>query len=189
MGAAMIKTANSRRADKGFTVIEVMISLVVVTVGLIGLLSALTVAVASSSNVQLDTIARQKATEALESIYTARQTDQVTFAQIANTTAAPPGLFSAGMLPLKDAGPDGLDGTADDTGPAPIMVPGASGVLTGASPPDVAISLTNFQRQILITQDPTDANIKEVQITVQYPTSRGGGFRQYQVNAIISSFR
>jgi prepilin-type N-terminal cleavage/methylation domain-containing protein len=171
----------------GFTLIEVMISIVVVTVGLVGLLSAFAVAVASSSNVQLDAVARQKATEALESIYTARQTDQITFSQIANQSVAP-GIFVDGMVAMKDPGPDGLDGTADDNGPANVMVPGPSGVLTGASPPDVAINITNFRRQIQIVQDPTNANLKMVTVTVQYPAPQGGQ-RQYIVQSLISSFR
>lgn len=190
MERAMITTRTNSlriRRQNGFTLLETMISIVVVTVGLVGLLSAFTVAVASSANVQLDTIAWQKATEALESIYTARQTDQITFAQIANTTA-PPGIFVAGLGPLKDAGPDGLDGTGDDTGPAPVMVPGISGTLTGVSPPDVAISLTNFQRQITITQDPNNANLKMVTVLVQYAAPQGGQ-RQYTVQSLISSFR
>jgi type II secretory pathway pseudopilin PulG len=177
----------SGRGEQGFSLLEAMISTVVVTVGLVGLLSAFTVAIASSGHVQLDTIARQKATESLESIYTARQTDQITFAQIANTTS-PPGIFVTGLVPLQDAGPDGLDGTADDTGPAPLMVPGISGTLTGASPPDVAISLSNFQRQITITPDPSNANLKMVTVTVQYNVPQGG-LRQYTVQSLISSFR
>lgn len=186
----IMKTTNSRQVSRqgGFTLIEVMISMAVVTIGLVGLLSAFAVAIASTSNVQLDTIARQKATEAMESIYTARQTDQVTFSQIANASAVPPGLFTDGLIPMKDAGPDGLDGTADDTGPAPIMVPGQSGILTGVSPPDVAISLTNFQRQILITPVPGNANLKQVQITVQYAAPQGV-VRRYVVNGLISSYR
>ena len=188
----MVRTINSRpdwlrrRGQAGFSVLEAMISVVVVTVGLLGLLSAFSVAIAASGNVQLDTIARQKATEALESIYTARQTQQITFAQIANTSL-PPGIFTTGMVPLKDAGPDGLDGTADDTGPAPVMVPGISGTLTGTSPPDVAVSLTNFQRQITITPDPLNANLKMVTVTVQYNVSQGVQ-RQYTVQSLISSF-
>jgi hypothetical protein len=92
------------------------------------------------------------------------------------------------LLPLKDAGPDGLDGTADDTGPAAIMVPGPSGTLTGVSPPDVAISLTNFQRQITIIPDPNNANLKMVTVMIQYAAPEGRQ-RQYTVQSLVSSFR
>src|SRR5438445_4834739 len=42
-------------------------------------------------------IARQKATEAFESIFTARATNQITYAQIQNV---PNGIFTAGPTPL-----------------------------------------------------------------------------------------
>src|SRR2546430_11737613 len=46
----------------------------------------------------------QKATEAFESIFTARATNQITYAQIQNV---PNGIFTAGPTPLMGAGPDG----------------------------------------------------------------------------------
>jgi Tfp pilus assembly protein PilV len=105
------KVQQSAPAQAGFTLLEAMISVVVLTIGLIAMLSAFATAVGSIQNVQMDQINRQKATETLESIFTARQTAQLSFAAIQNT---PNGIFTPGMVPLTDAGPDGLDGTGDD---------------------------------------------------------------------------
>jgi type II secretory pathway pseudopilin PulG len=179
--------------QQGFTLVEAMISTTIVTVGLVGLLGVFAVAVGSTQTVQLDTLARQKATEALESVYTARETAQITWPQIQNVSTGGTGIFTAGMNPLKDAGPDGLDGTADDVAAATLTVPGPSGVVTGASPPDVHIVLSNFQRQILITSvnnpDGTqNANLRQITVTVQYPTSVNKQ-RSYTVQALISSYR
>jgi type II secretory pathway pseudopilin PulG len=172
------------RKQKGFTLLEAMISTVVLTIGLVGVLSVFAVSVSSMQNVQMDQIARQKATETLESIFTARQTAQLSFAAIQNT---PNGIFTPGMVPLSDAGKDGLDGTGDDVvPPAPITVPGSSGVLDGIH--DKQISLANFQRQIQIINIPSEPNVRQVIVTVQYPGQRGN-MRSYSVQALVSSFR
>lgn len=181
----MTKKSNRKNSEQGFTLLETMFSAVILTIGLLAVLAVFAVAVASTQNVQLDMIAQQKAKETLESIFTARQTSQITFAQIQNV---PNGIFTAGMVTMTDAGPDGLDGTADDVTPQPISVPGPSGVLTGSSPPDVKIALTNFQRQIVIANVPNEPNLRQVTVTVQYPGSQGK-FRSYSVTALISSFR
>ena len=90
------------------------------------------------------------------------------------------------MVPLTDAGKDGLDGTGDDVPPAPITVPGSSGVLDGVH--DKQISLVGFQRQIQIVNIPSEPNVRQVIVTVQYPLKRGN-MRSYTVQALIASFR
>ena len=184
----MTKTMGKRStglAQRGFTLVETMIAMAVLTVGLLGVLSVFGVAINATQNTKFDQIARAKAMETIESIYTARQTNQLAYAAIQNQ---PAGIFTAGMVALTDAGLDGIDGTADDVPAAPINVPGPSGVLTGSSPPDVQISLANFQRQIQIVTDPTNSNLRMITVTIQYPGVAGIP-RNYTVNALISSFR
>ena len=188
MGKAMKKTVarpSTAPAQQGFTLVETMIAMAVLTVGLLGLLSVFGVAINSTQNTKFDQIARAKAMETIESIYTARQTNQLAYAAIQNQ---PAGIFTTGMVALTDPGTDGIDGTADDVPAAPINVPGPSGVLTGSSPPDVQISLANFQRQIQIVTDPTNGNLRMITVTIQYP-GVGGAQRSYTVNALISAFR
>ncbi len=192
MKNAKAKSAHRAR-QRGFTLLEAMISTTIVTVGLVGLLGVFAVAVGSTETVQLDILARQKATEALESIYTARETAQITWPQIQNISAGGSGIFTAGMVALTDAGPDGLDGTADDIPAATLTVPGPSGVLAGSAPPDVPIVLSNFKRQILITNvnnadGSPNPNLRQIQVTIQYPTSVNKQ-RSYTVQALISSYR
>lgn len=184
MDTTVMHTKKSLQTEQGFTLVEAMISVVVLTIGLVAVLSVFAVAVSSMQNVQMDQIARQKATETLESIFTARQTAQLSFASIQNT---PNGIFIPGMVPLSDAGKDGLDGTGDDVvPPAPITVPGSNGVLDGIH--DKQISLTNFQRQIQILNIPSEPNVRQVIVTVRYPGPRGN-WRSYSVQALVSSFR
>lgn len=178
----------SRGRQRGFSLIEALFAAAILTVGLVALLAVFAVAVGSTQTVQQDQLARQKAREALESIFTARQTQQITFAQIANT---PTGIFVQGMQPLTDPGPDGLDGTADDVPAAPIPLPGPDGILGTAD--DTSVPLSVFQRRIDITNvlnpdGSINPNVKQIKVTIRYPTGTGQQ-RTYVVQALISSFR
>lgn len=117
----------------GFALLETLIAIVVLMIGLLAVLATFAMAVGNTSSVQLDSIARQKATEALESIFTARQTSQITFDMIQNVGNGT-GIFVPGFATLTDPGPDGLDGTADDVPSAILRLPGPSGVIVNASP-------------------------------------------------------
>jgi prepilin-type N-terminal cleavage/methylation domain-containing protein len=184
----MTKLSRNRKTvyrQQGFSLIETMISVVVVTVGLLALLSVLGMAISATQNTKYDQIAREKAVETIESIYTARETNQIGYTAIQNQ---PNGIFQSGMIALTDAGPDGIDGTADDVPAAPIMVPGPSGVLTGSSPPDVPVSLASFEREILIRTDPINGNLRDITVTIQYPGVQAGQ-RTYTIHALISAFR
>jgi len=189
---------NREGGERGFSLIEVMISITILTVGMLALLAVFAGAVASTSSAQEDLIAKQKSMEAMESLYTARNTQQLGFRSIANTNAAG-GIFKIGYQPLLAPGPDGLVGTGDDTsypgcpgGVECIVLPGPDGIL-GTSD-DVQMSLTNFQRQIIITNvllpDGTpNPNLKQVEIDVQYTKPGMQGQRTYTTTAFISSYR
>ena len=71
--------AKKRTRQEGFTLLEVMIAIVVLTIGLVAILASFAMAVGTTGLVQQDEIARQKATEAFESIFTARATNQITY--------------------------------------------------------------------------------------------------------------
>lgn len=196
MDSAMRNRTRSKtkvNGQRGFTILEVLISAAIVTIGLLTLLAVFAAALCSTQTVQLDTIARQKATETLESIFTARETSQISFNQIQNQSANGPGIFVVGMQTLTDPGPDGLDGTNDDVPAAPISVPGSTGSMTGANASTNQISLSNFQRQIQINNitnpdGSTSANVRQIIVTIQYLTPQGKT-RSYSVEALISLYR
>jgi prepilin-type N-terminal cleavage/methylation domain-containing protein len=203
MGATMklnpdIKT---RPTQEGFTLIEVMISIVVMTIGIFAVILSITNALAHTQSAQEDLIARHKALEALESIYTARNSQQIPFASINNTGSG--GIFVSGAQSLLCAGPDGLVGTADDTscttmggvtcpngGAECWVLPGADGILGNGD--DVTYSLANFKRTIAITPvllstGVVNSNMRAVTVTVTY-TKAGLPARSYSVNGLISSY-
>ncbi len=184
---------NRARGQQGFTLLEVIISMAVLTIGLVGMLASFAVALGSTQSVQFDTIARQKATEALESIFTARQTTQLTWDNIQNVSGGTTGIFVTGMNTLTDPGPDGLDGTADDVTAANIIVPGNTGTTQGSNASTSTINLGNFKRQIQISNvtnsdGSVNQGLRQVTVTVQYPTANGK-IRSYAVQALISQYR
>jgi prepilin-type N-terminal cleavage/methylation domain-containing protein len=191
----------SRPAQRGFTLIETMIAIAIMGIGIITLIAAFGTAVGAAQNAEENLIARQKTLQAMESIYTARNTQQVSFAQVANIASG--GIFTNGPTALWAAGPDGLVNTADDTpyaasGPCPagpecVVLPGPDGILGTAD--DVGLSLANFTRTIQINSVlqsdgvTINPNLKQVVVTVTYTSGTSSVPHTYTVNALISAFR
>jgi hypothetical protein len=137
----------------------------------------------------------------MESIYTARNSQQLPFSSIQNVSSG--GIFLSGAQQLLCAGPDGIVGTADDvactapdTGTACpggvecLVLPGPDGILGTAD--DVTQSLSNFTRTItfntvLLPNGDSNANLIAVTVSVSY-TKPGWPARTYSVNGLISSY-
>src|SRR5947209_18618794 len=94
------------KADEGFTLIEVMIAIVVMSVGLLAVIASFATAISATQSAEEDMIARHKVLDAMESIYTARNAQQIPFASVANVSAG--GIFLDGPQTMKCAGRDGL---------------------------------------------------------------------------------
>jgi prepilin-type N-terminal cleavage/methylation domain-containing protein len=190
--------------ESGFSLVEVMISMVVLGVGLVGLLGVFGLAIAANQSAQEDMIARQVASEAMESIFTARNTSQLSFSQINNVAFG--GIFANGAQSLLCAGPTyGIVGVAGDTsacktssgatcpngGVKCLDEPGADGIL-GTSD-DVIDSLANFTRTIAITPL-TDSSgspiqtLSQVTITINYSAPNSSVNKNYVLEEFISEY-
>jgi len=172
--------------------VEVMVSIIVMTVGMVSVLGVFGLAMASTATSQDNAIAKQIADEAIESILTARETTNITWAQIQNTGNG--GIFLPGFVAVDCAGVDGIVGTADDAacGPQILTLPGPDGIFGTAD--DVQYPLTNYQRQIVITPALDQNNnpiptLNTVTITVQYTTPQSRALKTYVLNTFISEFR
>src|SRR4051812_27489524 len=82
--AARNEQVRTKNGQQGMALIETLIAIVVLMIGLLAVLATFAMAIGNTNTVQLDSVARQKTTEAMESIFTARQTSQVTFDKIQN---------------------------------------------------------------------------------------------------------
>jgi type IV pilus modification protein PilV len=200
------KKFGKHRAQRGFSLLEVMIAMVVLTVGLLAVILAFGTAISATEWAQEDLIARHKALDAMESIYTARNSQQLPFAAIQNIANG--GIFLSGAQNLLCAGADGIVGTADDvactapdTGAACpggiecLVLPGPDGVLGTID--DETVSLTNFTRTIsfnTIFLPPAqgggvNTNLIGITITITYSKpGRWGYNRSYTVNGLVSSY-
>jgi prepilin-type N-terminal cleavage/methylation domain-containing protein len=186
-----LKHSARRSSQAGFSMIEVLISMVVVTVGLVGMLAVFAFATSSTQSAQQDMIAKQLASEAMESIFTARETAQVSWGQIRNvgTGDTPDGIFVTGFQGIRESGADAIFGTADDADANPryLTQVGRDGVLGTAD--DRQLPLTNYKRKIEITAVTDTTSLRLVTITIQYTVSPMTVPKSYVVTAYISQFR
>lgn len=195
-------TAKGKNGQAGFSIMEVMISTYILMIGLLGVLGLFGLAIKANQTSQQDMIARQLASEAMESIFTARSSSQLTWAQIQNVSNG--GVFLDNAQTLLCPGPDGMVGTADDVpcttsagkacpgGVECLTEPGPDGVLGTAD--DMIVSLSNYTRQIKITQMTDVAGnpiptLNAVTVTITYSTPQYATNKTYVLNEYISSYR
>lgn len=195
---------NHRRADaltrqmhseSGVTILEMVVSMLILTVGLIGLAAAIGYAVTVSNRGRNITNTKLLVVSTIEQIENLRNTEQLTFGQIANegavdNTGAPRNFdgFPAGLQPLsRNPGPDGIFGTSDDLRNAGVD----NTYGTGDDFTDPSLAAPGFSRQIAITS--LNPNMKRIEVTVRY-TDAGGKLRNlvavsYLNNDTRSNFR
>ena len=176
----------NRRNQKGFTLLETMIAMAVLSFGVLSLASFFSQGLKNSNQVQMQYIANQKAQQALESIFTARNTQLISFAQINNVSQG--GVFLDGPQPLLAPGPDSMveRRMMIATNPDVIVIgPGADGVLGTAD--DKSIPLNPWMtRTIAITPVTSYANMVLITVTVKYNYQGQSG--QVQLTSYISSY-
>lgn len=108
--------------QSGFSYIETIISLVIVTVGLLSALSALTWGFVYLQEAEKKTKAKQIATSVIESIFAARDITSSGGISISSwdsiqiKTSTNTGIFADGWFPARsESGADGIYGTTDDS--------------------------------------------------------------------------
>jgi prepilin-type N-terminal cleavage/methylation domain-containing protein len=170
------------KSHSGFTLVETMISMLILSGGLLALASAFAQGMIIMSTSHSHQLAKEKASEAIESVFTARDTRTILWNQIRNQENG--GVFLDGAQPLRGHGPDGLVNTNDDSNQAleGEFMPGPDGKM--GTDDDVTVALEGFSREIKITD--LAANLREINVTVTYHI--GSLVRQYNLVAYISSF-
>ncbi len=181
-----MQTKRTSNRQKGFTLLETMIAMVVLSFGILSLASVFGAGLKSSDTVQIQFIAQQKAQEAMETIFTARDTRLITWAQMANVSNG--GVFLDGPQPLLAPGPDGLVGTADDDAANPNTIttgPGPDQVLGTAD--DTVIKLNPWMtRTIQFIPVVTTPNLQKIVVTITYTYE--GVTNQFTITSYISNY-
>ena len=167
-------------SQRGMSLIETMIAMLVLTVGAIGMASVFLYGMQSASSSPNDLIATQKAAEAVESVFSARDSHTLTWAQLRNTGNG--GVFLGGARDMTTPGPDGIVDTADDGGVESVALPGPDHLLGTGD--DTAQKLNSFKREIAIAD--SGDNLRIVTVTITYPS--GSATSKYSVTVYMSSF-
>jgi type II secretory pathway pseudopilin PulG len=173
----------------GVSLIETMIAMGVLTIGAVGMASAFLYGMNSASSGPNELVATQKAAEAIESVFSARDSHTITWEQLQNQDDADqdaPGIFVNGPTDMLTAGADGILNTDDDGGDTDEMesweLPGPDGTLGTAD--DVVQTLVGFQREIAIAALTDD--LREITVIITYQA--GSVTRTYTLTALISAF-
>jgi prepilin-type N-terminal cleavage/methylation domain-containing protein len=172
----------------GFSLIEVMVAMLVLTIALLSLVGVFTMTLQRMRASTPMLIAREKAREAIESVHAARDTGEFAWATILNV--ADGGVFLNGAQPIRTPGLDGLVNTADDGNVETMAKPGPDGILGTAD--DELMRLDDFTRQVAITRMNFDGtgtvnpNLRQITVTIRYRVDRA--WRTYTLVSYVSSY-
>ena len=172
--------------QSGFSLIEAIIAVAILSFGMLAIAAAFLQGTVQLSGSHLDVLAREKAAEAIESVFTSRDTRIVQWTQIRNVageSGTDGGIFIDGAQPLTRPGADGLTNTADDDDDLEVLVqPGVDGLLGTAD--DVQRPLTEFSREIVIRD--VSLTLRRLTVVIRYRV--GDIPREYSITTLISSY-
>ena len=186
---------NNSLSQAGFTLIETVMALGVLTVGLMGAAAVVTTGMSKVTSSPYDLIATQKAAEAVESVFSARDSHVLVWANIRNVLGASGtdgGSFLDGPQPIRLLGSDGLFNTAVGASqPIETMVfPGPDQMMYTAD--DVTVSLAGYTREINIRDVPGEVDVNGISnlrsITVTVIFQAGPMQRKYTLVTYISNY-
>jgi prepilin-type N-terminal cleavage/methylation domain-containing protein len=168
----MDQATSTGAGERGFTLLELLIAMAVLVTGLMSMAYGIGLGIEVMQMSTMDTIAREKAREAMEDVFTARDTSTISFSQICNIPTSGSNsnncLFVNGFTPMYTADSSGLVNTTAAATQGTIesyMTPGPDGIL--GTPDDVAYNLTGFQRSIQVTSvSSSDGYTVLAQVTV-----------------------
>jgi type II secretory pathway pseudopilin PulG len=185
--------------QSGFSYIDVMIAIVIMMVGILAMVGALSANIVRSLESEKRTMAKQLALSTIESIVSAKEIQRpgvvdgwASLRNVMNPAPAPPepnGIFLTGFNPVRtDYGWDGVAGTIDDAcnNTGPCIVPGR--------PNNDSPLMNGFQRQIVVTDvadperpsPPNPITRRRVDVTVRYFVNQAT--RTETMSTVISNY-
>jgi Tfp pilus assembly protein PilV len=188
MDAVMMNASS----EKGFSMIETVMSIGVLAVGVLGTAGAMATGMSTLGTSTANVVMSQKAAQAIEAVFAARDSHKLTWAQIKNikgATGSDNGVFLDGPQPMHLSGPDGLVNTDDDTR-KPIEsspLPGRDQVLGTAD--DTTTTLNDFTREIVIRDVPSESGeLRSITVTIRFKNATGPTRRPYTLTTYISAY-
>jgi prepilin-type N-terminal cleavage/methylation domain-containing protein len=166
--------------QSGFTLVETLIATVILSGGLLALATAFAQGMIIMMSSHPHQIAKEKAAETIESVFTSRDTRIISWARIRNVSRG--GIFLDGPQQLRGQGPDGLVNTADDATQECETLPGPDNQLGTAD--DIVIPLNGFSREVEIRD--IGSNLRRIRVIITYQI--GDLTRRYELVSYISSF-
>lgn len=170
-------TMSDRRkaSQAGFSMFEMLVAIVIVTIALLGTATAIGYALMASNRGRGVTNAKMLVVSILEQMETLRDTRALTFDEISNGQVqgsdfggfpySPTDFRPVSTVP----GRDGVFGTADD-----LVSAGADGIYgTSDDFTDPNLARPGVSRQILIQPFQTNPFIKKITVTLRYPAGNG----------------
>lgn len=167
---------NHEKAQDGFTLLEAVVAIFILTIGLVGTVAAITYAIEFGRISRNVGGAKSVIVALIEEVETLRNSQRLNFKQIANAgnvdntdSANQFDGFSTGYKTVSLApGNDGVSGTDDDLSKAA----GADGKFgTGDDILDPTLVRNGFQRQITITN--LSSSLKKIEVRVKYSSREG----------------
>lgn len=169
------KINRQHNGEQGFSLIEAVIAIFILTIGLIGTAGAITYALEFGSISKNVTKAKLVIVASVEEIEMLRNSRRLNFLQVANVgnvdNADAQNPFSGFSTGFKDVstqpGPDGVNGTDDD-----FLSPGADGTYGTADDfNDPTLARQGFWRKITITE--LSKTLRKIEVRVRYVGREG----------------
>jgi type II secretory pathway pseudopilin PulG len=179
--------------QQGFSLVETMVALGVLTVGVLGSAAVLATGMQHLSSSPADVIVAQKAAQTIEAVFSARDSGKVTWPHVRNVRGASGndgGIFLDGPQSIHKAGPDGLVNTGDDEiALETTSSPGRDQRFQTAD--DETAPLSQYTREISI-RDVANQNgqlngqVRKVTVTMTYKS--GPTTKTYTLVTFISAY-
>lgn len=163
-------TKTNGSSEAGFSLLEMIVAMVILTFGLLGVAGAISYALMAGNRGRGVTNSNMLIISALEQIETLRNTGQLNFDEISNShvNGSPFTFFPTEFLPVSVIpGNDGVFGTADD-----LIVPGPDGIYGNSDDrTDTTLARPGVTRRILITS--INPSLKKITVTLRYSPNGG----------------
>lgn len=157
----------NRKSEAGFSLVEMVVAMLVLTIGLLAVASSIGYALLVSNRGRGVTNAKMLVVSMLEQMETLRDTGQLHFNEISNSQVTGSSFtgFPTTFLPVsRTPGPDGVFGTADD-----LISAGPNGIYGDSDDfTDESLARPGYTRQVIITTLPTNDYLKKIQVTLRY---------------------